>query len=275
MRILLHLISEQDAPYNNDYHYHLQSLFYKLMLESGRKDVHDRPIYKYFCFSNIFPYEKSFTRDSTYKLILSTPEAGLCRDLFEALDKRRRAGGESSLLRLGELRFRLDLVRSPFRIAVDNSSYSPIHVRSATPIIIRIPKLRYPDYGIISERPFEFWRESIALEAFVKQVRDGMEKKLSEFKKEQHALSQNVSTHANDQNSDTIQFALPEILSYHYLKSVSKPITIKGEKQQAIGSLWEFEFSPQSQGESENLEFALDSGLGERNSLGFGFINLV
>jgi CRISPR-associated endoribonuclease Cas6 len=274
MRILLHLISQQDAPYDNDYHYHLQSLFYRLMLESGRKDVHDRLVYKHFCFSNIFPFEEKISSKSRYNLIFSTPDEELCTDVFKALESRISAGGESSILRLGDLRFQIDQVSRPFRMDFSNDSFPSIRTRSATPIIIRIPKWRYEDYGIQSDRPFEFWRESISLEAFVKQVRDGMEKKLSEYKGLE-SYPRKDSARRDEFGDDQSQLNVPEILSYRFLKSVSKPVTIKGERQQAIGSLWEFEFSPQSQKESNNLEFALDSGLGERNSLGFGFMNII
>ena len=248
------------------------------MLESERKDVHDRLVYKHFCFSNIFPFEEKISSKSRYNLIFSTPDEKLCTDVFKALESRISAGGESSILRLGDLRFQIDHVSRPFRMDFSNDSFPSIRTRSATPIIIRIPKWRYEDYGIESDRPFEFWRESISLEAFVKQVGDGMEKKLSEYRSLEDHLpedsdSKNQDQLHNDQNM-TQQFAVPDIISYRFLKSVSKPITIKGERQQAIGSLWEFEFSPQSQKESNNLEFALDSGLGERNSLGFGFMNL-
>lgn len=257
MRILIHLSSKQDAQYDNDYHYHLQSVFYRLMLESGRNDVHSREGYKHFCFSNIFPYGEKFVKNKEYNLIFSSPGSDLCRDVFLALEARIKAGGEASILRIGSLGFEIAEVSRPFTLDIETNS--PIKVRSATPIIVRIPKWRYADYGIESDRPFEFWRESISLEAFVKQVRDGIEKKLLETKGEGSKEKPPV----------------PEVISFRYVKSVSKPITIKGEKQQAIGSLWEFEFSPQSQEERRSLEFALDSGLGERNSLGFGFMNAI
>ncbi len=244
------------------------------MLESGRKDVHNREVYKHFCFSNIFPYEETLSRNSRYNVIFSTPDEELCADVFNALDARVKAGGESSILALGELRFQIDQVSQPFRLDFNNNSNSTIRARSSTPIIIRIPKWRYPDYGIESERPFEFWRESISLEAFVKQVHDGMEKKLLESNNFLGPCRER-STDAERDDFHERRPAVPEILSYRYVKSVSKPITVKGQRQQIIGSLWEFQFLPHNQEESRNLEFALDSGLGERNSLGFGFTNIL
>jgi CRISPR/Cas system endoribonuclease Cas6 (RAMP superfamily) len=46
---------------------------------------------------------------------------------------------------------------------------------------------------------------------------------------------------------------------------------MKGFEQVIIGTLWEFGFN---NGNKDLIQFALDAGLGERNSLGFGFMNL-
>ena len=66
---------------------------------------------------------------------------------------------------------------------------------------------------------------------------------------------------------------LPEVVSYRFLRVVSKPIIMKEERQQVIGSLWDLEFMPQTGIEAKNFEFAVDCGFGERNALGFGFMN--
>lgn len=276
MRLLLTLNSMQDTLYDNDYHYHLQSLFYRLMLESGREDVHERSLYKHFCFSNIFPFEREIKLNSRYNLLFSTPDTALCNDVFRALSIRLDSGGESSILRIGDLKFRIEQLSKPFRANLTSKSYSSIQVKSATPIIIRIPSWRYKDYSIKSDRPFEFWRESIALESFVKQLNDGVEKKLIEFVKDAGSVPRSGFAPDDQSNcSYAPKPVLPEILSYRYMKSVSKPITVKGQRQQAIGSIWEFEFLPQSKEEEMNLELAIESGFGERNSLGFGFMNIV
>jgi CRISPR-associated endoribonuclease Cas6 len=43
-------------------------------------------------------------------------------------------------------------------------------------------------------------------------------------------------------------------------------------EQIIIGTLWEFVFNPNL--DKKLINFILDVGLGERNSLGFGFVNL-
>jgi CRISPR-associated endoribonuclease Cas6 len=54
---------------------------------------------------------------------------------------------------------------------------------------------------------------------------------------------------------------------------VSTKLQVGNTKIVFIGTLWEFVFSEIIS--SEIQLFALDCGLGERNSLGFGFMNVI
>jgi CRISPR-associated endoribonuclease Cas6 len=256
-RVLVHLNAEADAPYDNDYHYHLQGLVYSLIRKGGRSDVHGRSGYKFFCFSNIFPYREKFERGREENLLISSPDPSLISAICQALEVEKETG---SVLEVGKsMRFSITKVEGPFQVKVPVGS--PVRVRSATPIVIRIPSWRYADYGIVSNRPFENWRDTLPLEAFVKQLRDNMEKKQREY----YGITSDALA------SGETKF--PEVRSYRYLKPVSKPITVRGEKQQLIASLWEIEFAVYEGMEANVLEFALDCGFGERNSLGFGFMN--
>jgi CRISPR-associated endoribonuclease Cas6 len=65
---------------------------------------------------------------------------------------------------------------------------------------------------------------------------------------------------------------LPIINKLTFKKQISTRINIHDTEQIVIGSLWEFSFDNELN--SELLQFGLDCGLGERNSMGFGFMNL-
>ena len=271
LRILLNLTPLAEHPYDNDYHYHVQGLLYSLMREAERNEVHDRIGYKYFCFSNLFPYRAMFLpgREDA-RLLISTPDAGLANGLKGALETRLKAGGDARVLKVGGMKFGIRSFEGPFSLSSEVQGGQPVRLRAATPVIVRIPKWRYPEYGIESERPYLYWRETIALEAFVKQLRDNMEKKIAQFKSVEAQAG-----HIRGLGGEKAGVSLPEVISYRFVKVVSKPITVKGERQQVIGSLWELEFVPQSSVEASNLEFAVESGFGERNSLGFGFMNMI
>ncbi len=257
LRLLVRLNPELDSPYDNDYHYHLQGLVYSLIREAGRSDVHERPGYKFFCFSNIFPYRDKFARGIEQELLISSPDPELMFSISRALHARMEV---KSAVQVGAMAFSISGIEGPFHAKMPLDSV--VSVISSTPIIIRIPSWRYSDYGIVSNRPFENWRDSLPLEAFVKQLKDNMEKKFKEY----HGLT------PGGQSSGDPQF--PEIVSYRYMKSVSKPITVKGEKQQVVGSIWEIQFAVEDEERVNMIQFELDCGLGERNSLGFGFVNI-
>ncbi len=263
MRVLLRLEPLDEYLYDNDYHYHLQAFVYSMIREAGYGSLHNASGYKYFCFSNLFPYQRSFMKGSEVDLVLSSPDAELVSKLAQVLNRAEI----KQEVKIGKMKFKISSLSGPFHIGVKNE---PIKLRSATPIIIRIPSSRYAEYGIPSERPYLFWRETIPLEAFVKQLRDNMEKKITQYRSQERALD-----YASKDGGEGREVPLPEVLSYRFVKTVSKPITVKGERQQVIGSIWELEFAPQSALEASNLEFAVDSGFGERNSLGFGFMNPV
>jgi CRISPR-associated endoribonuclease Cas6 len=59
-------------------------------------------------------------------------------------------------------------------------------------------------------------------------------------------------------------------------KQISTRVYVKGSYHTVIGTLWEFAFNqPTSKTGKQLIQFALDSGIGELNSLGFGFMNLI
>ena len=57
-----------------------------------------------------------------------------------------------------------------------------------------------------------------------------------------------------------------------FRKQISTRIYLHDKEQIVIGSLWEFLFDNELN--TELLQFGLDCGLGGRNSMGFGFMNL-
>jgi CRISPR-associated endoribonuclease Cas6 len=64
----------------------------------------------------------------------------------------------------------------------------------------------------------------------------------------------------------------PIIQRFMFKKQVSTRVLMNGQEQIVIGSIWEFWFGDDAY--KELLEFGIDCGFGERNSLGFGFMNM-
>jgi hypothetical protein len=73
LRLLLKLVPKKSHAYVNDYHYHLQAAIYSLIREGRLPDVHEKKGYKFFCFSNIFPYG-DFEQGKEMNLLVSSPD---------------------------------------------------------------------------------------------------------------------------------------------------------------------------------------------------------
>jgi CRISPR-associated endoribonuclease Cas6 len=130
----------------------------------------------------------------------------------------------------------------------------PIHVITQSPIIIRIPIEKYQN-KITNTAPYKslFWRSCHPVELFVEAIETNLRKKYSEFT-------------GNELKGRVFE-------AYDFQKQVSTKIDIGRTKIPIIGSLWKLDFS--SEAPIELQLFAMDCGLGERNSIGFGFVNPI
>jgi len=264
MRLLFKLVPMESHPYMNDYHYNLQAAIYSLIRDGGLPEVHEKRGYKFFCFSNIFPFG-DFKRGVEKDLLVSSPDYAILESIERAASAKVRSGRP---LVMGELQFVIADVSKPFRISFEGPE---VTVRSATPIVMRIPKAKFEEYGITPKLDYDYvyWRESISFEAFIKQLRDNIAKKVKEYLQGQKINSTKQVPYSNEET------LLPAVVSYKFIRSVAKPITLKGRRQIIIGSIWDITLLAESADQMGTLEIALDSGLGERNSLGFGFMNVV
>ena len=61
------------------------------------------------------------------------------------------------------------------------------------------------------------------------------------------------------------------IPKYEFKKQVSTHIRLPRRNIPIIGTMWEFELSPELT--KEQASFCAECGFGERNSMGFGFMN--
>jgi len=70
------------------------------------------------------------------------------------------------------------------------------------------------------------------------------------------------------------QYALFE--NYELIKTFSIPVTVtQGTELTYVLSKWRFGYEVRDDDHRRHLNLALDTGLGERNALGFGFVNIT
>lgn len=247
MRVIISLKSLDDQPYEYEYHHHLQGFIYNLLRKSEYSYLHDKEGYKFFCMSNIFPVSE-LRRGDIRNLVVSSPSDGFIETIAMNLAKM-------SEVRVGCMRFKINGMRFiRHKIKEDN-----VRLITGTPIVIRIQRYRYKEYNIIPDKPYEytFWRKDYPLRAFIKQLEENLLKKYKDF------------------YGCSLEEALPLIQTLEFKKQVSTKIHFDEGVQTVIGTVWEFFFQGLSKVQKSLLEFGLEVGLGEMNSKGFGFTNII
>jgi len=89
MRLLVKLQVIKNSPYERQYHYHLEGFIYKLLRGNSKYGVHNKQGNKFFCFSNIFPFD-DLREDNLRNLIISSPNNDFISYLHERIDTKTR-----------------------------------------------------------------------------------------------------------------------------------------------------------------------------------------
>ena len=237
-RLLIGLESMEDSAYDVEYYNKLQGVVYNCLRDT-HPGLHDKKGYKFFCFSNIFPV-KDPKRGDECNLIISSPDYSIIKTLSDSIQDE---------INVGNSRFRI-LSKRLINIKLNDRCT----LKTPTPIVVRIPKSRYLEYGISSEKEYVYWRHQYTVSAFLKQLEENLHKKYTQF------TGVEVKT----------PLLFEEITP---LKTVAVYATINNVRTQIIGSTWEFHLNHLTQEQKTLLEFGIDCGFGELNTLGFGFIN--
>jgi CRISPR-associated endoribonuclease Cas6 len=242
LRIILKLRSSTTFSINFEYHSKIQGFLYSILKNTSFDHLHDKKGYKFFSFSNIFKDNSDF---NLFNLIISSPSCKLIREIAYYLQKIRENNIPLEIGNIFELK--------SFKILNYNLSF-PIKIITASPIIIRIPSKKFSEYSENSNRfNMIYWRDSHLLDLFIEFLESNLKKKYYEF------CNYEIKGRIFEQ--------------FTFKKQVSTRILIRDRFIPIIGSLWEFSFFNHV---NQDIQlFALDCGLGERNSMGFGFMNPI
>jgi CRISPR-associated endoribonuclease Cas6 len=147
-----------------------------------------------------------------------------------------------------------------FDLALPEDDFREFTLTSGTPIIVRIPRYRYEEYGIEPKKNYEYayWREEYPLSAFIRQLGENLNRKFADY---------------TGESCGSVQL-IPD-MGLELRRQVAVPLTTQARTTTLIGTLWSFRFSRAFGFARRVIGFGLDSGFGEMNSLGFGFMNLM
>jgi len=250
LRVLVRLVASSSFPYDLGYHHNLQGLIYTLTRGTEYSGLHDQDGCRFFSFSNLIPPSPIVKKGSERSLIIASPDNHFIETLSEKL--HQLSGRE---VRIGSMTFTVKSAR-PFDVALPENGFSEVTLTSGTPIIVRIPRYRYEEYGIEPKKNYDYayWRKEYTPTAFIKQLEENLGKKYSEHT--------GLATEPE-----------PILEKLRFKKQVAVPLRMKDKESTVIGTLWEFCLQPLNGQKRDILQFGLDAGFGEMNSLGFGFMN--
>jgi len=250
LRLVLTLRSTRASPYDLCYHHNLQAFVYSLIRRAGYFDLHDRPGCKFFCFSNLIPPGRRIDAGSKKTLVVSSPDSEMIASLRD--EAKRMDKGE---IKIGGMAFRLE--RSKTVETGIPEGFGEFTLDSGTPIVVRIPRYRLKEYGITPARDYDYvyWRKEHTPTPFIKQLEENLVKKFNEY-------------------SGTVTDETPIFEKVKFVKQVAVPLRMQERETTVIGTLWEFDFQALDGQRRSLLEFGFEAGLGEMNSMGFGFMNV-
>ncbi|MEM1988972.1 MAG: CRISPR-associated endoribonuclease Cas6 [Candidatus Woesearchaeota archaeon] len=236
MRLLIEFSPTYAVSYREINNYFIHSMIWRKLKNTTFSDLHDSKGFKYFNFSNIFPVE-DFVEGKRYKLIISSPMESFIYTLKDQFEKE-------PLIRLGK----------------------HIFVLSSTKVF-KLP---------LGER----WELGSPLVLYKNNFKD--EKKLEYYSFEKHKdfefffnrIKENALKKYNSFTGKEFDFKFFMFDSFRFKRTVVHKLNKDGKEFVIIGTLGEFELPKiRSKEVRKFYEFVQEVGLGEKNSLGYGFLN--
>ena len=246
MRLVISLNCKNSFSYDTKYYHKLQGFIYNLIKNSDYSYIHDKVGYKFISFSNIFP-PKDAKMGDTRTIIVSSPN----NNLISFFEEKLRQLIDSNI-NIGHMQFQIK------KISLLNQRINDSEILiTGTPVIVRMPKEKFLEYNTHWNPKYDYvyWRSKYPIELFIDQIEDNLRKKYYSFYREE------------------INIRLFE--DFEFRKEVCNHVIFNGQETKVFGSLWQFKFDNLTGEKKKIISFALDCGLGELNSLGFGFLNKV
>lgn len=251
---MAHLSARADTVYDNTYHHKLRGRVWDALEGTDYDSVHDSGEPPGFVMSNPFPPRNMSEGDGRKLLVASHDERLLAHVAEDMLENRE--------LNIGEMPFHVDNVTSISPDVGEPGTRGTLE--TGTGLLVRIPPWQCEEYGI--DHPggdtAVFWRPEHTTEPLVEQLEANLDKK--------HRLF----AHDHLPGPSDVDGSLFD--GYELLKTFAVPVTVtEGQEMTYVLSKWKFNYTVRDDHHRRHLNLALDCGLGERNALGFGFINIA
>jgi CRISPR-associated endoribonuclease Cas6 len=253
VRVLTRLTARADAAYDNTYHHKLRGRIWRALDGTSYDGRHESDNPPGFTYSNPFP-PRDMSEGDGRTLLVAAPEEELLAHVADDFATDRE-------LNIGEMPFWIDEVN-----ALDTDVGEPGtrgRIETGTGVLVRIPPWRFEEYDIDTDHDaVEFWRPEHTMEPFRNQIENNLDKKHDLFCSEYLPGPSEI-------NGDLFDGA-------DLIKTFSIPVTVtQGQRETWVLSKWRFDYTVRDDHHRRHLNLALDTGIGERNSLGLGFVNIT
>lgn len=253
MRLLATLRTRANTIYDDQYHHKLRGRIWRALDGTEFESRHDENCPMGLSFSNPFP-PRDMREGDNRTLLIAAPN----RDMLGAIAEDLTTEPE---LNVGEMPFEVEDV-SLLAPDVGEPGTRGV-VETGTGLLVRIPPWRAEDYETVDTdgENATYWRPEHTVEPLKRQVEQNLNKKHDLFCPDDLPSPM-------DTDGDLFD-------GYELLKTFALPTTVtQGVELTLILSKWRFEYDVRDDHHRRHLNLALDTGLGERNSLGFGFLNV-
>jgi len=251
MRLLIRLDAERDAAYNPEYHHKLRGVLWRHLQDTPFETLHGTDDALPFVFSNPFPPGDMEEDDRMHVLVASTHD-----DLLETLNSQIVRGDEFNI---GDIPFTV-ADTSLFGVDVGEPGTTGKFV-TASGVYIPLPRNRWDEFDIEPKYDAEEigWTPDYSLGLFRQRICENLDWKHDQIFRDYLDGPADGGTLFDDWSLDKVY-------------SVDVPVEVDYEWTFVV-SKWTLGYRVRNDDHRRWLNLALDTGLGARNALGFGFIN--
>ena len=254
MRLMLYLTAQADTAYLTNYHRKLSGRVWRALKDTPVEERHGSGEPSGFCMSNPFPFGDMKQGDERKVIVSSVDEETLS---YVAKDVKR-----DPEFNLGEMEFVVDDM-SAFDVDVGEPGTSGT-METATGVVVRLYEDAREEYGIENghrDTP-TYWRPEHTTEPFVDAVTGNLQRKHDRF--------------VGDHLPGPAEVEGDLFNGYEMIKTYGLPVTVtEGVEMDMVLSKWRLSYEVRDNHHRRHLNLALDAGIGGRNSLGLGFVNIT
>lgn len=235
MRLKITFETSNEAPKQPNKHA-VQGFIYNMLKGTEYGEIHDEPRFKFFTFSDFFR-----DRGGRLTFIVSSPERGFIYTLYHNIKEMGHVYIGKHQLKVAEVR--------KFDVPLRN------RFQTGSPIVV---------YRNSEENEYFKLHAHLDLRFFLERLRENAEKKYSAFYDDDFIL-----------DGPIFDRVIPKLRNNGKLDVYVKVVK-NGVPFPVIGSNWELLEKERIRAKERRFyRFIMDAGLGEKNSLGFGFLNPI